>query len=128
MKWIVKGFFIGLAVVGLMFAFGWFVMWLWNALIPDIFNGPVLSYWQAVGLLVLTRLMVGRGWGGGGGWKNHKKHHYWKNRWRDKLDAMTPEEREKFLANMKGRCGWYFRKEFSDCEPKEENKTQSEQQ
>ena len=49
------------------FLFGWIVQLLWNALIPDLFHGPWLSYWQSVGLLLLTRILVGfkgkhRGW------------------------------------------------------------------
>ncbi|TND04096.1 MAG: hypothetical protein FD123_3867 [Bacteroidetes bacterium] len=120
MKWIFKGILIGLCVVAFMFAFGWVVMWLWNMLIPAIFAGPVVTYWQAVGLLVLARLLVGRGWSGGGGWGHHKKQ-YWKKRWREKLDNMSPEEREKFLANMKGRCGWHFRGEFGDKKDDENN-------
>ena len=31
------------------------VMLLWNALIPAIFSGPVITYWQAAGLLLLPR-------------------------------------------------------------------------
>ncbi len=41
------------------FVLGFFVKLLWNALIPDLFHGPELTYLQAVGLLVLTRLLAG---------------------------------------------------------------------
>ncbi len=49
------------------FLFGWIVQLLWNALIPELFHGPILSYWQSVGLLLLSRFLVGfkgkhRGW------------------------------------------------------------------
>ena len=33
-------------------------MWLWNMLIPDIFGGKTITYWQAMGLLVLTNLFI----------------------------------------------------------------------
>jgi len=38
-------------------AFGWLVMLLWNALVPDLFSGPSLTYWQSVGLLILAHLI-----------------------------------------------------------------------
>ena len=34
------------------------VMFLWNALIPDLFDGPTLSYWQAAGVLLLSHLLL----------------------------------------------------------------------
>ena len=40
--------------------FGWVVMTAWNAVIPTVFNLPQLAFWQAVGLLVLGRVLVGR--------------------------------------------------------------------
>lgn len=36
-------------------------MLLWNALLPDIAGLPAINYLQAVGLLALTRILVGRG-------------------------------------------------------------------
>lgn len=35
------------------------VMVLWNAVMPDLFNWPTLGYWQALGLLALSRLLIG---------------------------------------------------------------------
>ena len=34
-------------------------MWLWNRLVPEIFNLNTISYFQAFGLIVLTRLLTG---------------------------------------------------------------------
>lgn len=34
-------------------------MWLWNALIPGITGWTTVNYWQALGLLVLLRLLFG---------------------------------------------------------------------
>lgn len=84
---------------------GFAVMLLWNALIPEIFKGPELSFWQAVGLLLLSHILL-RGWGRwryGNGWR----HDRWRKRFEEKLAAMTPEEREKFKEEWKRRCGWY---------------------
>jgi hypothetical protein len=66
-----KGWFILKCVVlGLIFAsvIGLITMYLWNWLVPDLFNGPEITYWKALGLLVLTKILF---WGFGG-----KRHHY----------------------------------------------------
>ncbi len=58
---------IALAVV-LGFLFGIVVMWLWNALLPGLFGLKFITYWQAVGLIILSRLLFGSfGHGKGGG-------------------------------------------------------------
>ena len=78
---------------------------LWNALIPQLFNGPSISFWQAVGLLLLSHILL-RGWGPwrhGNGWRRDR----WRRRFEEKLAAMTPEEREKFREEWKHRCGHY---------------------
>jgi len=67
------------------------VMLLWNALIPSLFAGPVLTFWQAAGLLVLCRLLFG------GFRPHHHGHHHWRHRaWRDRWHRMSPEERDRF--------------------------------
>jgi len=82
---------------------GYIVMLLWNALIPDLFGGPVLSFWQAVGLLILSHVLL-RGWGR---MYYGKRYYNWRKRFEEKLASMAPEEREKFKQEWKERCGWY---------------------
>jgi hypothetical protein len=88
---------------------GSIVMLLWNALIPELFRGPVITFWQAVGLLILSHILF-RGWG-------HRAHGWhqdrWSHRFQEKLAAMTPEEREKFRNDWRNRCGW-SPKEFEE--------------
>ncbi len=48
-----------IAVTALAVLFGFIVMWLWNALMPTIFNLPEIGYWQAVGLVVLSHIFFG---------------------------------------------------------------------
>jgi membrane protein implicated in regulation of membrane protease activity len=84
-------------------ALGLVVMLLWNALIPELFSGPVLTFWQAVGLLVLCHILL-RGWGRwryANGWRRDR----WRHRFEEKLAGMTPEEREKFKEEWRRRCG-----------------------
>ncbi len=54
-----------LAIGGLAILFGFVVMWLWNWLMPDLFGLPTLTFWKAVGVIILSKLLFG-GFGGGG--------------------------------------------------------------
>jgi hypothetical protein len=67
---IVAGFI--LLGIGLLFAFGWVVMLLWNWLMPDIFGLKQISYWQAWGLLALCTILF-KGFGGGSGNTSDRK-------------------------------------------------------
>ena len=40
-------------------------MWLWNWIMPELFGLTTLSYWQAVGLFILLKILLG-GCGSGG--------------------------------------------------------------
>ena len=89
-------FVVALAVLALL---GLAVMLLWNALVPALFRGPALQYGQAVGLLLLSRLLFGglrgRGW-----------HGHWRARmWRESWERMTPEERARMRERFLSRCG-----------------------
>jgi len=48
----------GMLGAGFLFLVIWGVMALWNCLIPDVFNGPVLSYWQTFGLFFLSKILL----------------------------------------------------------------------
>jgi hypothetical protein len=37
---------------------GFPLMWLWNWLMPGIFNLPEITFWQALGLNVLSTLLI----------------------------------------------------------------------
>jgi Ca2+/H+ antiporter, TMEM165/GDT1 family len=80
----------GAALVGL---FGWIVMLLWNAILVPAAGASALTFWQGLGLLVLSRILVG-GFGGG---KGRRGKGNWAN--------MTAEERMQFRQEWKQRCG-----------------------
>ncbi len=74
------------------------VMVLWNALVPEIIGGPVISYLQALGILVLAKLLF-TGWIPGRGRRGRcgsRRAHHWKKKMREKMKSMSPEERAKF--------------------------------
>ena len=100
--------FIGLAILGV-FVIGGVVMLLWNALLPALFHFPIISFWQALGLLVLAKILFGgfRGGGPRGAWRN-KMNQKWMN--------MSPEEREKFKQEWGRRCGSRFEQSRSTFE------------
>jgi hypothetical protein len=81
--------------------FGFITMYLWNVLLTVIFHFPEINFWQALGLLVLTRLLFG-GFGG------HRQHHntYWRKNWHEKWNNMSQEERENFMKNHKFSNDW----------------------
>jgi len=99
-RWWLYGLKFALFIVIAIAAAGFVVMSLWNALLPDLFGWQALGFWQALGLLVLARILFG-GWRGRG----HGMHMHWRARMAERWERMTPEEREKFRAGMHGRCG-----------------------
>lgn len=87
-------------IVVILAVLGFVAMSLWNWLVPPLFAGPTVTYWQALGLLVLSRLFfVGLRPHGHGPFA-HSCHHE-RARW----NQMTPEEREQFRSRFRG--GWH---------------------
>jgi len=81
--------------------FGFIVMGLWNAVLVKVLSVKLISFWQALGILLLSKILFG-GFGGGRRWRGS---HAWKEKMKQRWDKMTPEEREKFKAEWKNRCG-----------------------
>jgi len=76
------------------------VKYLWNWLLPPLFGWPQITFWQALGLLALSRILFG-GFGlRGAGRSNFRR------RMAERWERMTPEERERFQQGMRGRCGF----------------------
>ena len=77
---------------------GEIVMLLWNRILPPLFGWRTVTFWQALGLLALCRILFG-GWGGGSGGGKGRMRHRMRERW----EKMTPEERERFRQEV-GDC------------------------
>ena len=73
----------GILGIGAMFLFVWLVMLLWNALIPELFNGPDLSYWQTAGLFILSKILLS-GIGPGGSKRSDSSRSNWRSKYHDK--------------------------------------------
>ncbi len=109
--WALKG--LKMLLFGAFFAaaLGFVTMHLWNYLIPAVFQGPVISFWQALGLLVLARLLTGFRPGGGWGrprdasaapWAGSRKK--WRARMQQRLASLSEEQRADCRARM-AKCG-----------------------
>lgn len=77
-----KIFFGILAGIAFALLFGYGIMWLWNWLMPEIFGLTEIGYWQAVGILVLAKVLFG-GLGG---------HHSGKSKSKSRNRCRTREQ------------------------------------
>jgi hypothetical protein len=96
--WLIRGSKIVLFAVAALVVFGFVVMSLWNWLMPSLFGWRLINFWQALGLLVLSRILFGGFRGRPAG------HMYWRRRMIERWEQMTPEEREKFREGMRRGC------------------------
>jgi hypothetical protein len=98
-KWM---YIVPLAIVGMVvftFIGGTVVRLLWNWLTPPLFGFHLITFWQAVGLLALCRILFG-------GFGMHGGRYGSRRRMAERWEQMTPEERERFRQGMRGRCGF----------------------
>ena len=98
LKWIIPAAIIGIALfitIG-----GTVVMLLWNWLLPTLFGWRAITFWQAIGVLALCRILFG-GFRLGGGSRRSWSRRRMEERW----ERMTPEEREALRQGLRGRCG-----------------------
>lgn len=77
--WVIMG---ALAAAGFAFIFGYFVMMLWNWLMPELFGLATITFWQAAGIVLLARLIFG-------GFKHGPDH------------SKKPSSKDKFFHNWK---------------------------
>jgi hypothetical protein len=99
-RWI---FIAPLAILGMLLFIsigGEIVLLLWNWLLPPLFGWPQITFWQALGLLALCRILFGGLGLHGPGRSNMRR------RMEERCQHMTPEERERFRQRMRERWGF----------------------
>jgi len=108
-------------------ALGFGVRELWNCLIPDLFHGPVVTFWQALGLCLLGKLIFG--WHGAGPGKFGRTREQWRKRMQQRMEHMTPEEKEKMRERFK-RCmpmnrwnNWHEEEEIKETDKQTKSET-----
>ena len=106
--WIVPAAIVGVLVF--IFVGGEIVLRLWNWLLPPLFGWRMITFWQALGILALCRILFG-----GHGFRGPRPSHDWgwRRRWSQRWEKMTPEERQKLREFVLGRVG-----PFGPGEPK----------
>src|SRR5712691_10912502 len=97
-RWIFLGPLAILAMLLFIAIGGAVVLQLWNWLLPPLFGWQQITFWQAVGILALCRILFG-GLGLHGSGRSR-----FRRRMAERWEHMTPEERERFRQGM-GRCG-----------------------
>src|SRR5262245_46164405 len=95
-KWIFIVPIVMLAIALFTYIGGEVVRLLWNWLLPTLFGLPQITFWQALGLLALSRILFG----GFGGHRSYRSR--FRRRWAERWEALTPEERERILR--RGAC------------------------
>ncbi len=95
---ILKGVAIAALFVAAFILFGFVTMYLWNWLMPYLFNLPAIDFYKAIGLVVLSKILFSG--------IRAKSHAPWGPRkyWKAKWESMSEEEREKFKQDFALRC------------------------
>ena len=99
-RWV---FLAPMAIVGILLFLaigGLVVRELWNWLLPTLFGWPRVTFWQALGLLALCRILFGGLGRHGGGGRSR-----WRRRMAERWEKMTPEERERFRQGLRDHRG-----------------------
>ena len=98
-KWLVIGAVI-FVVLGLL------VMSLWNALLPAILGVKAIGFWQALGILALSRILFGGlGFRPGMFGAHRRMHERWMNMTPEQREAFIQQRREGFGRHGHGHCG-----------------------
>jgi hypothetical protein len=106
---------LGIACIALL-VFGSIVMGLWNTILPAVLGVKTITFVQALGILLLSKILFGGGPRGGFGGRCGPGA-MWRMKMREKFQNMTPEEREKLRATWKDRCGgrgWHHHMDEDD--------------
>jgi len=98
--WIKKAMMFLLILIAAMVVFGFVVMGLWNAILPAVIGVKTINFVQALGILLLSKILFG-GFGGGR-WRGSSA---WKQKMKQRWDGMSPAEKEQFKSEWKNRCG-----------------------
>lgn len=88
------------SVLAFIFLIPYVLMLLWNGILPKVIHVETISYWQAVGIFIISKILFGglkmKGCGGEKQKITQKLQDKWMN--------MTPEEKEIFKQKWKEYC------------------------
>src|SRR5436853_7375265 len=92
--WIVPLAILGVVAFGVIG--GGIVLQLWNWLLPSLFGWRQITFWQALGILVLCRVLFG----GLGRHHGYARSNF-RRRMEERCGRMSPEERDRFRQRMR---------------------------
>lgn len=81
------------------------VMHLWNWNLPAVFGWRQITFWQALGLFALCRILFGDLGMRARGPRSSVRRRI-QERMEERYASMTPEERERFRQSWRNRCGF----------------------
>lgn len=96
---IIKKLLSAILFVAIFFVLSALVMFLWNALLPQITHLTAITYWQALGLMLLCRILFG-GFNFGKWFGGRRETRFLK----DKLTGMDENARAAFKEEWRRRC------------------------
>jgi Ca2+/H+ antiporter, TMEM165/GDT1 family len=97
--WIKRIIFIPIAFVILVFVISHITMYLWNTILAEVIGVHTITFWQALGILVLSKILFS----GFHGRPHHRGCHDHRREIGEKWNQLTPEQKEKIRKNWWGR-------------------------
>jgi hypothetical protein len=92
--------YVGFAILGIGFCIGviFGVQALWNWLIPELFHGPVLTFWQTVGIFLLSKILLT---GVAPGSQHHNKYSKdWRKKYQEKCKQASAADQNVIAAEQ----------------------------
>ncbi|MCE1190031.1 MAG: hypothetical protein LWX56_12940 [Ignavibacteria bacterium] len=86
-------------IIAGIFVFALIVMLLWNAILPELFGFKPVTFWQSLGILVLSKILFG----GFHGRRPHRGFHH--HPLREKMNQLSPEDQEKLKNDLREHFG-----------------------
>ncbi|WP_374950961.1 hypothetical protein [Mucilaginibacter sp.] len=97
-------FFIPFGIAAILALVSFVVMQLWNNLLPEILHVGTITFWQAMGIFILSKILFG--FGGKGGGRGGAPWMRRKQMMEEKFGAMSEEDKARFKQQWKDRCNW----------------------
>lgn len=95
------GFIAGAIILGIgaFILFTFILMWLWNWLMPAIFTLKLITFWQAAGILVLSKILFS-GSCHAQKWQSDRKKKFWHSRFEEKWKTVPENKKADFARKM----------------------------
>lgn len=73
------------------------VMLIWNAVLPEVIGVNQINYWQALGILILSKILFG-------GFKPGRRRNHKPNKFKEKFMGMDDKQKLAFKEEWRKRC------------------------